>query len=267
MISEYIKAIANITKQGDATEPSYYPALKTFLEKFSEKQRGKKIVVTILPKKTEAGNPDFRVWDGKHSQVGYIEAKSPKTNLDDEEDSEQLTRYIETFPNLILTNFYEFRLYRNGERVVKVLVARPFIASKLKTIPPVEKEQEFIALLEKFLQFSLPTKFTAESLAKELATRTRFLRDQVITAELEDVYGKANKELNGLYESFKKYLIGDLKLIDFADLYAQTLTYGLFAARTRARGEFDRKITYTLIPKSIGILKDIFRFVFRSVRS
>lgn len=261
MINAYIKKIAAITKQGDATEPSYYSALKDFLETFSAKHRQKKVVVTILPKKTEAGNPDFRVWDGKHSQVGYIEAKAPKADLDDIEDSEQLERYIETFPNLILTNFYEFRLYRYGKRVDKVLVARTFIATKLKTVPPVEHEQEFIALLEKFFQFSLPTKFTAESLAKELATRTRFLRDQVITAELENASGEGGQKLHGFYETFQKYLIANLKPDEFADLYAQTLTYGLFAARTRANGEFNRKIAYDLIPKSIGILREIFHFI------
>ena len=69
MIDTYIKKIASITKRGDAREESYYPALAELLEKFSETERKKKVHVTVLPKKTEAGNPDFRVWDGKHSQV------------------------------------------------------------------------------------------------------------------------------------------------------------------------------------------------------
>src|SRR4030042_2022058 len=168
MIDTYIKKVASSTKRGDAREESYYPALAELLENFSETQRHKRVHVTVLPKKTEAGNPDFRVWDGKHSQVGYVEAKPPEANLDDIETSEQLKRYIKTFPNLILTNFYEFRLYRNGQRVDNVLLARPYIPAKLKTIPPAEHIMEFLALLEKFFQFSLPTKFTAEGLAYEL---------------------------------------------------------------------------------------------------
>jgi hypothetical protein len=40
------------------------------------------------------------------------------------ENSEQLRRYRDTFPNLILTNFLEFRLYRNGQLVDTVLAAR-----------------------------------------------------------------------------------------------------------------------------------------------
>ena len=261
MIETYIKKIASITKRGDAREESYYSALAVLLEEFSETERKKKAHVTVLPKKTEAGNPDFRVWDGKHSQVGYIEAKPPKANLDEIETSDQLKRYISTFPNLILTNFYEFRLYRNGLRVADVLLARPYIPTKLKAIPPAEHTVEFLALLEKFFQFSLPTKFTAESLAKELATRTRFLRDQVIKEELRETSAAGAKRILGFYEAFQKHLISNLKLDEFADLYAQTITYGLFAARTRANGAFNRVLAYDLIPKTIGILRDIFHFV------
>jgi predicted helicase len=261
MIGAYIKKIAAITKRGDAREESYYPALASLLEDFSQTERKKTVHVTVLPKKTEAGNPDFRVWDGKHSQVGYIEAKLPEANLDDIETSDQLKRYLSTFPNLILTNFYEFRLYRNGQRVDKVLLARPFIPSKLKTVPPAEHVDEFLALLEKFFQFSLPTKFTAESLAKELATRTRFLRDQIIKEELREASTPGAKKILGFYEAFQKHLIANLEHDEFADLYAQTITYGLFAARTRANGAFNRILAYDLIPKTIGILRDIFHFI------
>jgi hypothetical protein len=261
MIDTYIKKIASITKRGDAREESYYPALAELLEEFSETERKKKSHVTVLPKKTEAGNPDFRVWDGKHSQVGYVEAKPPRSNLDDIETSDQLKRYISIFPNLILTNFYEFRLYRNGQRVAHVLLARPFIPTKLKAIPPAEHTAEFLAILEKFFQFSLPAKFTAESLAKELATRTRFLRDQVIKEELREASSAGAKKILGFYEAFKRHLIFNLKPDEFADLYAQTITYGLFAARTRANGAFNRILAYDLIPKTIGILRDIFHFV------
>jgi predicted helicase len=261
MIDTYIKKIASITKRGDAREESYYSALAALLEEFSETKRKKKVHVTVLPKKTEAGNPDFRVWDGKYSQVGYVEAKPPKANLDEIETCDQLKRYISTFPNLILTNFYEFRLYRNGQRVDHVLLARPYIPAKLKTIPPAEHTLEFLALLEKFFQFSLPTKFTAESLAKELATRTRFLRDQVIKEELREASSAGANKILGFYEAFQKHLIFNLKPDEFADLYAQTITYGLFAARTRANGAFNRILAYDLIPKTIGILRDIFHFV------
>ena len=261
MINSYIDKIASITKCGDAREESYYSALARLLEDYSVGKRNKKIQVNILPKKTEAGNPDFRIWGGRHTQVGYIEAKPPGTNLDDIESSEQLTRYLATFPNLILTDFYEFRLYRKGQLIDQVLLARHFIPSRLRHVPPAEHIEEFYGLLEKFFDFSLPTKFTAETLARELAVRTRFLRDEVIKEELREGSPSDPKKILGFYEAFKKHLILHLTQDDFADLYAQTITYGLFAARTRADKEFDRRLAYDLIPKTIGILREIFHFL------
>jgi predicted helicase len=261
LIDSYIKKLASITKRGDAREESYYASLASLIEEFAHAKRRKKIQVTVLPKKTEAGNPDFRVWDGKHSQVGYVEAKTPGTDLDSVEAGEQLKRYKDTFPNLILTNFYEFRLYRDGRRVDVVMLAQPFAPKKSKAVPPVEQAAEFTALLEKFLHYTLLLKFTAETLARELATRTRFLRDQVIKEELREQTTSGAKRIHGFYQAFQEHLIANLKPDEFADLYAQTITYGLFAARTRATGKFNRKLAYDLIPKTIGILREIFSFI------
>ncbi|MCK9409035.1 MAG: N-6 DNA methylase [Bacteroidetes bacterium] len=260
MMKEYLKKIATTTFRGDDREESYYSHFSHFLESFSEQTGKKKIHITTLPKKTEAGNPDFRVWDGKQKVVGYVEAKKPGEDLDKIESSEQLKRYRSTFPNLILTDFYEYRLYRNGNLIDKVLIARPFIAKKMQTVPPVENEDKFLTLLEKFFSFSLPTVFTAESLAVELAKRTGFLRDEVIIKELEEEE-KGKGEIFAFYTTFKKFLVADLSHKDFADIYAQTITYGLFAARTRAGKDFNRKIAYDFIPHTIGILRDVFSFI------
>lgn len=260
MTKEYLKKIANTTAQGDAREESYYPHFSNFLSAFASDIGKTKTQITTLPKKTEAGNPDFRVWDGRQHIVGYIEAKKPGEKLDVIETKEQLKRYRSTFPNLILTDFYEFRLYRNGELIDKVSIGRPFIAKKLKTVPPIENEAKFISLLEKFFAFSLPKVFTAENLAVELAKRTGFLRDEVVSKELEEEE-KGKGKIFGFYQAFKQYLVANLTQKDFADIYSQTITYGLFAARTRANGEFTRKGAYDLIPPTIGILKDVFQFI------
>ena len=119
MLKNYVKSIFETGKMGDAREESYYETLKGLLKESADLTGKSKIHITTLPKSTEAGNPDFRVWDGTQHIVGYIEAKAPTIeNLDAVEDSDQLKRYRHTFPNLILTNFFEFRLYRNGERIL-----------------------------------------------------------------------------------------------------------------------------------------------------
>ena len=115
LFKDYLEELRAIARQGDAREESFYPALAGMLQSVADATGRKHIRVTTLPKPTDAGNPDFRLWNGTDRIIGYVEAKKPtEERLDDIEDSEQLTRYRATFPNLILTNFFEFRLYRNG---------------------------------------------------------------------------------------------------------------------------------------------------------
>jgi len=255
-LQSYLQSIATLTQRGDAREESYYPALKSLLEDLAQTLH-RAVQVTVLPKPTEAGNPDFRIWDGSHQVIGYIEAKAPGAKLDIVETSEQLQRYLHTFPNVILTDFYEFRLYRQGVLLERALLARPFIAQTLKARPPAEQLEALTHLFQTFFSFALPPTLTPEALSVELARRTRFLRDEVIRPEL----AQKQKGLYGFYEAFQKYLIAGLTEEQFADLYAQTITYGLFAARTRTHGPFNRQMAYALIPSTIGILRDVFQFI------
>lgn len=262
MLKSYLKRISDVSNRGGAREESYYSSLEKLLEDYLESINKKQIYITTLPKKTEAGNPDFRVWDGKQQIIGYIEAKAPTVeHLDQIQTTGQLKRYLNIFPNLLLTNFFEFRLYRNGTLIDRVLLGRAYHIHKLKSVPPVENEQKFLALLEKFFSFSLPKVYDAKNLAIELAKRTRFLKDEVIAQELEEEERKGKGNILGFYKVFKEHLISGLTKEDFADLYSQTITYGLFAARTRTENGFNRKLAYDKIPRTIGILRDVFKFI------
>ncbi len=262
LFSNYFKELSAVSRQGDAREESFYPCLSGLLAGLAELTGRTHVRITTLPSATDAGNPDFRVWNGADRIIGYLEAKRPtEERLDAIEDSEQLQRYRETFPNLILTNFLEFRLYRNGECMDSVVAGRSVVLNRLGQAPPVEKPAELDALLNRFFDFSLPRVFTAASLALELAKRTRFLRDVIF-----DLLDRANADpaaarLNGFYEAFQKFLIGTLTPRDFADLFAQTITYGLFAARTRTAEGFNRRAAFDNIPQTIGVLRDLFQFI------
>ena len=261
IFSSYFQDLAVVSRRGDAREESFYPALAEMLRALALATGRDRVHVTTLPGPTEGGNPDFRLWNGTDRIIGYIEAKKPtEERLDIVEDSEQLQRYRATFPNLILTNFLEFRLYRNGERVETVLAGRPLMLHTLRTTPSLEKPGELDALLDRFLDFALPRTFTAESLAVQLAKRTRLLRDAIVEQfhrEQEDP-----GSLTGFFQAFQTYLIGSLTPEDFADLFAQTITYGLFVARTRTSGDsFNRRAAFDSIPHTIGVLRDLFRFV------
>lgn len=259
LLESYLKSLSTISLKGDAREESYYAALSDMLNSYAIETDVKNTHITTLPAPTEAGNPDFRVWNGKDSITGYIEAKKPtEENLDRIEKSAQLKRYRETFPNLILTNFFEFRLYRDGVCIKKVVAARAFGLNTLHTTPPLENEDELKELLNLFFSFSLPRTLTAKSLAVELAKRTRFLHD-IIKTQFEDE--NTPQELRGFYDAFKTYLIGSLEPDQFADFFAQTIAYGMFAARIRTKDDFNRRKAFDNIPHTIGVLRDIFRFI------
>jgi predicted helicase len=232
------------------------------LNTYAKSSKRNNVYVTTLPKKTEAGNPDFRIWDGSQQITGYIEAKAPTvTDLDRIAVSEQMKRYLSTFPNVILTNFLDFRLYRYGKLIDSVSVGRQDTMIRVKAMPSVEHEQAFKNLLDKFFSFSLPKSYSAETLATELAKRTGFLRDEIIKEELKEETILNKGSLTGFYDAFKKYLISDLSMGGFVDLFSQTIVYGLFAARMRAGENFDRRHAYDNIPKTIGILSELFEFI------
>ncbi len=226
IFSTYFNDLAAVARRGDAREESFYRALEDMLKEAARATGRTHVHVTTLPRPTAGGNPDFRVWNGTDRIIGYIEAKKPtEERLDIIEDSEQLQRYRSTFPNLILTNFLEFRLYRNGVRAETVLAGRPMMLNTLRITPPLEKPNELYALLDHFLDFALPKTVTAESLAVQLAKRTRHLRDVIGEQCRRERVNPGS--LSGFFEAFQTYLIGSLKPDDFADLFAQTITYGL----------------------------------------
>ena len=253
LLNTYFKEIQKIYVSGDFREESFYPALKQLLEEcYSLFSIQDKASVLVLPKKTEAGIPDFRT--GKNGEIiGYIEAKTPDSNLREIEDSEQLKRYRDSFPNLIFTNFLEFRLYRNGKLLDKVEVGRQFTLQSLKYPPVPEKLDLFFELLEKFYSFSTPAIKKSFDLSVTLAKRTHFL-EHILQEELS----KENEEITRFYKAFQEELIETLTEERFADIYAQTITYGLFAGRMKVQNGFKRETAWESIPESLPLLKEIF---------
>lgn len=252
-LNNYFEEVHKIYVARDFREESFYSSLKTLVEQCSQifTLEGKAGVL-VQPKKTEVGIPDFLVKrDGEI--VGHIEAKSPDVNLDDEEKKEQLQRYRESLPNLILTNFLEFRLYRNGDFVDKVEVGRQSTLLNLQYPPVPEKLDLFFGLLDKFFSFSTPEIKTSSSLSIELARKTRFL-EHILQEELS----RENEEVTRLYKAFQEELIETLTKERFADLYAQTITYGLFAARMRVQDGFNKDTAWRFIPESLPLLREIF---------
>lgn len=259
-LKDYFGALHETARRGDAREESFYPTLSAFLGDWARERGHEEIHVTANPRPTEGGNPDFRVWDDDQRIIGYVEAKQPGTDLRAIADSEQLERYRKTFPNLILTDFCEFWLFRDGELADKVRAGRAMVLTELEEPPPPENVGDLQDFLTTFLGFSLPRSFDAPTLARELARRTRFLH-RIVLAQLQAEQKAKKGHLRGFFQAFRKFLLAQLTEEEFADLYAQTITYGLFASRTRAEGDFNRKTAVQHIPRTIGVLHDVFEFL------
>lgn len=259
MLEQYFQDILKIFKSGDATEPSFYSELKKLLEKFSN-SKGITANITIQPKRLSAGIPDFTVRRGKEL-VGYIEAKDIGKNLEDIEHTEQIKKYKKDFDNFILTNYFDFWLWRKSKKqwIVKAKASVGELnVLKANQIPPITNEKELFNLLEAFLKFNIPERKTAKLLAKELACRAKLMPQYIVDLLNDD----KKEDIDRIYETFREFLISDLSKKNFADIYAQTITYGLFIARLRYKGKgFNRFLAQQFIPKNIRILRDTFSLI------
>lgn len=243
----YLDRIFDTERRGEAREESFYPHLLDLFEWYGEHRGLRDLGVIMIPRKTQSCLLDFQVRRGARI-TGYVEAKRPGTDLGPVSEGDQVQRYRRTFPNLLLTNFREIWLYREGDLVARAEAGRL-----------VDGPERFLEVLDLFTGFDSPPSLSAASLARQLASRTRILAER-IQGLLERDMEKAS-DLAGFYKAFSEYLLAGLSLEEFADLYAQTLAYGLLAARWRTTGAFDRRVAAESIPPESGILRDVFRFI------
>lgn len=262
MFQEYLNKIFEKYGTGDASERTYYPVLEDLLKKFSETTSVKAQII-IEAKRTSVGVPDFKVKTDKDLLIGYVEAKDLGTDLD-KVDQQQLEKYRKEYPKLIYTNFIEFRLYEKEEGkpddpavlIDTVRVSQP-ITLKLKT-PVLDNEAKLAGLLEKFFSTVIPEVYTSKRLAELLAHKTRVIKDLLVEEiNLDDHIETSTEEL---LKVFKQTLIHNLDASSFADMYAQTITFGLFVGRLNSGGNPFNRVTATeYVPKTIPLLRKIFR--------
>ena len=225
---KYLNEIGAALKRGDATEHTHRPALKALLESLATG-----LLATNEPKRIQCGAPDYIISRGV-VPIGYVEAKDVGLNLDDIEDNEQLERYRASLRNLILTDYLEFRLYRNGELVLSARLAK-----WQKTSPEQSRRDGVLRVepdgaeqLNKLLTFFVEGEVTTVASPKELAQRMAMLARMIHDIiKLALAQSDERDELSGQYAAFKQVLLHDLSPGQFADMYAQTICYGLFAAR------------------------------------
>jgi predicted helicase len=248
----YLAQIGAALKQGDATEHTHRPALKTLIESMEPG-----LLATNEPKRITCGAPDYIV-SRKGIPLGYVEAKDVGKRLDDIEGDEQLTRYRASLRNLILTDYLEFRLYRNGELVQSASLGKVQKNGVFKPNP--EGIEQTRALLTWFVQSNLPSIANPRELAGRMAQMAVMIRELIGKAFAQE---SERGELHSQLDGFRKVLLGDdLSPAQFADMYAQTISYGLFAARCNHTGTgFNRREAAYDLPKTNPFLRKLFQHI------
>lgn len=248
----YLRSLQKNLQRG--SERTHYPALKTLLDYPSEQ-----IEASIEEKGNKAGIPDFTVRK-RELLIGYVEAKDLGIDLSTVEKTEQLERYRESHigANLILTNYLEFRWYINGKLRLKTVLGEQ-VNHQIKLIDSEQTNQ----LIQGFLNYQGEIINNPEDLAKQMARLTKAIRYAVIEAlKLETETG----QLHQLQKGFQEVLLPNLEPSTFADMYAQTVAYGLFTARvSHAQNPqnyaFERRTAGLYIPDTNPFLKRLFNTV------
>lgn len=246
-ITQYLDELERKLATGVAQEHAYRPALQRLLESV---EGGLNAVND--PKHIAVGAPDFILMRGEQIPIGFLEAKDLGEDLSRVERGEQMKRYKGALPNLILTDYLEFRWYVEGElrEIVRLGVV------KGKSIKRENDGIEKLAqLLAAFVAQEPPITATPKELAARMAATTREIRRL-----LEETFAgeEPGKELHQQLTAFRETLIPDLSEAQFADMYAQTLAYGLFAARVRGNGKFNRQSAAWNLPPTNPLLRGLF---------
>lgn len=255
---EYIASINARFQRGNATEHTYRGDLEQLLESLVPG-----INVTNEPQRQACGAPDYVV-SSNDIPIGYIEAKN--INDDDLEglkatgNKEQFVRYRSALNNLIITDYLNFHFYDNGELMTKVCIGS---VENGAIEPDNDGIKTFELLFSEFCKRLGQTIKSPQKLASMMAGKAKLLANIISNALITDIDENINSSLLGELYSFRQHLISEIQPEEFADVYAQTITYGLFAARLHdpTLENFSRQEAAELIPKSNPFLRNLFNHI------
>jgi predicted helicase len=251
--SDYLSEIQRQFASGVAREHTYRPALQQLLATLLPQ-----LTVSNEPARQACGAPDYILQRREGNvPVAFVEAKDiGDTDLGGrKQHKEQFERYRASLDNIIFTDYLDFWLYENGEYVESVRIAE---LRGNKIVPLKENFAKFESLITHFGN-AQPQRITSPSkLAEIMAAKARLLAD-VIERTLDTGGGDGN--LEGQMTAFKDVLIHDITPKEFADVYAQTIAYGMFAARLHdtTPENFSRQEAAALIPKTNPFLRRLFQ--------
>jgi predicted helicase len=257
-LDQYISNINQRYKLGNATEHTFRGDLQQLIESIVPT-----IQATNEPKRQKCGAPDY-ILTKKDIPVGFIEAKdiadkdlsgAKKTG-----NKEQFDRYKASLNNLIFTDYLDFHLYRDGQFVTKIAIGE---VTDKGIKPLTDNFASFENFIKDFCSTIGQTIKSSKKLAEMMAGKARLLSDVIEKALTSDETHNEDSTLKDQMNAFKQILIHDITPKGFADVYSQTIAYGMFAARYHdpTLPTFNRQEAYELIPKSNPFLKKLFGYI------
>ncbi len=255
MLKEYLESIKDLTPEKN--ELTHRLFLHNLLDKLKN-HFNKEFKIEHEPKKEQGSQPDFRV-SFQGLNIGYIENKRVGENLSQLLKSDQIRKYLELNPNLMLTDYLKFMWVGKDENNApsikkEISVASPDELSKpLKPNP--QTERDLIELFKSFFNYEAAPITNAKDFATYLSAPTKYLKDALITYQKDE-------QVSSIFKNFKEYLYEELSFEDFSDAFAQTLTYSLFIAKLNHPFEkIDLDNVRSSIPKNFAVIREMADFL------
>lgn len=258
-IAEYLQSLNSRFRLGNATEHTFRGDLQNLLESLVPDTSA-----TNEPKRQACGAPDYILTNKKGIPVGYIEAKDIGDNdlhgTKKNGNKEQFDRYKGSLDNLIFTDYLEFVYFRNGELATSIRIG---VVDQGKILPLPHNFPAFELLITEFTTHIGQTIKSSKKLAEMMAGKARLLANVIQAALESDEINQDNSTLQDQMAAFKEILIHDITAKQFADVYSQTIAYGMFAARLydTSLDTFSRQEAAELIPKSNPFLRKLFQYI------
>lgn len=251
-LPQYLAKINTLYITGNAREHSYRGDLQNLIMAILPD-----VLVTNEPARVDCGAPDY-VLTRKDVPIGYIEAKDIGVDLKDKKLKEQFDRYKSGLTNLVFTDYLDFHFYKDGEFVTKIAIAE-IENGTIKPLP--DNFDQFTHLIENFALTVSQTIKSPTKLAQMMAGKAKLMADVIEKSLNYDDQQDNRSSIKSQMLSFQQMLIHDIDNKSFADIYSQTIAYGMFAARYHdpTLPTFSRQEAAQLIPKSNPFLRKLFQ--------
>ncbi len=259
MLKEYLESIKDLTPEDN--ELTHRNSLHNLLNRLKD-HFNKEFKIEHEPKREQGSQPDFRI-SFQELNIGYIENKRVGENLNqllkNDQKNDQIRKYLELNPNLMLTDYLNFMWVGKDENNAPLIKKEISVASldelSKPQKPKPQTERDLIELFKSFFNHEAAPITNAKDFAMHLSPRTRYLKDALIKYQ-------EKTQVSSIFNNFKEYLYEELSFEDFSDALAQTLTYSLFLAKLNHPFEkINLDNVRSSIPKNFAVIREMADFL------